>query len=293
MSGDDNTVVSASQERVGSYRLVKLVLTGQTSQVWEAVHEVSRERFAIKMLLSEYRQDREHVAYLKHEFEVGRKLAHPNIVKFHDLGTHHKSPFVVMDLFPFPNLKQYVNQGAERLAYFVPGIVRQAAEGLAYLNDQGWVHRDVKPDNFLMDYEGVVKLIDFALAYRARHGLARLFGGGQKSVQGTMSYLSPEQIRREPLDERSDVYSFACMAFHLIHGKPPFTAPAPNELLQKHLRSTPPRLDALNKNVTPEFGELLARMMAKRPRDRPESLTAFLREYRGVRVFKIPPKVPT
>lgn len=284
-------MVSANQERIGPYRLSNLVLTGQTSQVWEVYHDLKRQKFAIKMLLAQYRLDKEQVGYLKHEFEVGTKLVHPNVIKIYELGTHLKSPYIVMELFAFPNLKQYINRGAERLAYFVPGIISQAAGGLAYLNEQGWIHRDVKPDNFLMDFEGHVKLIDFALAYRKPTGLGKLFASKPK-VQGTLSYMSPEQIRGQLVDERSDVYSFGCLVFHLVHGKPPYTASTAPELLQKHLRSTPPRLDAMNKNVTPEFAELVQRTLAKDPKKRPESLTGFLREFSRLRVFKIAPRAP-
>ncbi len=284
-------MVSASQERIGPYRLSNLVLTGQTSQVWEAYHDLKKEKFAIKMLLSQFSQDREHVAYLKHEFEVGSKLKHPNVIRIYELGKHQGSPYIVMELFAYPNLKQYINRGADRLAYFVPGIIKQAGEGLAYLNQQGWIHRDVKPDNFLMNFEGEVKLIDFALAYRVPKGLGKLFASKPK-VQGTLSYLAPEQIRREAVDERTDVYSFACVVFQLVYGKPPFTAPSAPELLQKHLRAVPPRLEAMNKNVTPEFSDLIIRALAKRPKDRPESLEAFLREFARTRVFKVAPRAP-
>lgn len=266
-------------------------MSGQTSQVWEAIHDGTQQRVAIKMLLGDYRRVVEHVGYLKHEFEVGVKLKHPQVIQIMELGTHDRSPYLVMELFPFPNLKQYITRDVGRLQYFVPKIVDQAAQGLAYLNQQGWIHRDIKPDNYLLNYEGDVKLIDFALAWKIRTGVAKMFGGKPK-IQGTRSYMSPEQIRGQALDQRTDVYSFACFVFELIHGKPPFTAPSANELLNKHLRASPPRLDAMQKNVTAEFADLLKSMMAKEPRNRPASMDDFLRDFKRLRVFKITPKMP-
>ena len=113
-----------------------------------------------------------------------------------------------MELFPAPNLKQHHQPGARSTgAACANESFDSAAEGLAYFHSQGWIHRDIKPDNFLMNAEGEVKLIDFALAVQKKTGLARLFAGKSK-IQGTRSYMSPEQIRGQPLDVRADIYSF-------------------------------------------------------------------------------------
>ena len=130
-----------------------------------------------------------------------------------------------MELFAAPNLKQWINQGSRGArAAWPASSSAKAAEGLAYFHSQGWIHRDIKPDNFLMNPKGDVKLIDFALAVRRKGGLARLFAGKTK-VQGTRSYMSPEQIRGQPLDERADIYSFGCMVYEAarrqaaVHGQ--------------------------------------------------------------------------
>jgi serine/threonine protein kinase len=181
-----------------------------------------------------------------------------------------------------------IHQGIEALQPAVPGLIRKAAEGLAYLHSQGWIHRDVKPDNFLMKPDGQVKLIDFALAIRRKGGLARLFAGRSK-IQGTRSYMSPEQIRGQPLDERADLYSFGCMVYELLGGKPPYTGTSTNDLLTKHLRAPIPPLGASNRNVHEDFAELARRLLAKQPEERPASMADFLRELRGMQVFKVPP----
>ena len=146
----------------------------------------------------------------------------------------------------------------------------------------------MKPDNFLVDPEGTAKLIDFALAVRKKGGLARLFAGKSK-IQGTRSYMSPEQIRGQPLDQRADLYSFGCMIYELLGGKPPYTGSTTNELLNKHLKSAVPPLQASNRNVSDQFAELARRLLAKKPSERPESMTEFLREMRAAKVFKVPP----
>ena len=266
-------------------------MTGRTSQVWEAVDYSAQKRFALKFLLWEHHDDSEHVGYLKHEFAVGRQLAHPRIIEIYKYGTFEGGPYIAMEFFPAPNLKVYITRDVELLACLVPPIIDQAADALAYFNRQGWIHRDIKPDNFLLSQEGNVKLIDFALAYKKAGLLGRIFGGKPK-IQGTRSYMSPEQIRRQPLDARADVYSFGCMLHELIVGKRPFAGVSSNDLLNKHLRSQPPALVTINRNVTDEFSQLVLRMLAKKREARPESIDQFLREFRSIEVFKQRPKPP-
>ena len=178
-----------------------------------------------------------------------------------------------MELFAAPNLKQLIHQGVEALAPIAGGhSFARPPRGWPTCTRKGWIHRDIKPDNFLVKPSGDVKLIDFALAVRRKGGLARLFAGKTK-IQGTRSYMSPEQIRGQPLDERADIYSFGCMVYELLGGKPPYTGTSTNELLNKHLRSPIPPLQASNRNVTDDFAQLGAAMLAKKPEDRPRRWT--------------------
>jgi serine/threonine protein kinase len=141
------------------------------------------------------------------------------------------------------------------------------------------------------DREGDIKLIDFAVAKKIRTGLGRLFGGGG-SIQGTRSYMSPEQIRGKTLDGRADIYSLGCVFYELLVGKPPFTGDSPNDLLNKHLSASIPSPLVANDNATPEIAALVKKMMAKRPDDRPESMWDVLKILRGTKIFKKPPRIP-
>jgi serine/threonine protein kinase len=273
---------------VGPFRLLNLIRSGKTCEVWEVMNDLKGERLAIKLLSGDAAKNREEVAFLKHEGQVGRGLLHPNVIKVYGFGTDHAAVYLSMELFQAPNLKQLIHQGVEAIATMVEECILQAGEGLAYFHSQGWIHRDVKPDNFLMNSEGDVKLIDFALAVRRKGGLARLFSGKSK-IQGTRSYMSPEQIRGQPLDERADIYSFGCMAFELLGGKPPYTGTSTNDLLTKHLRSPIPPVQAANRNITDDFAQLLRRTLAKSPDERPQTMADFLAEMRGMQVFKVRP----
>jgi serine/threonine protein kinase len=153
------------------------------------------------------------------------------------------------------------------------------------MNAHGWVHRDVKPDNILVNAAGEVRLIDFAIAYRIPTGLAKMFHG-KKQAQGTRSYMSPEQIRGLALDGRADIYSFGVTAYELSTGRPPFRGKDAHELLTKHILETPMNPKAYNPNINDDFAALVLHMLAKKKEDRPKDFHEVLMALRNVRVFK-------
>lgn len=274
---------------IGPYRLLKIVHSGHASQVWQASDDIKKQLVGVKLLLEDFRKSREHVGHLQLEYRVGRMIAHPRVVAVLACAVERGIPYLAMEWFPAPNLKWRIQQGADKVGGVAPSIIEQAAEGLGHVHRAGWMHRDVKPENFLVSDEGEVKLIDFALAARPKRGLARLLSFGSR-VQGTRSYMSPEQIRGGKLDFQTDVYSFGCTVYELLTGRPPFTGASANELLTKHLKAAATPLDALDRNITPEFSQLIRRAMAKEPEQRPATMNDFLREYRMLRVYRTAPR---
>jgi serine/threonine protein kinase len=198
-------------------------------------------------------------------------------------------PYLVEEFFNAKNMKLILRQGRDQLAPLAAGIVEQGAEALFYLHTQGWVHCDVKPDNFLVHDDGKVKLIDFAIAQRQGSGLSKLLFFLKPKIRGTRSYMSPEQIRGEGLDARSDIYSYGVVLFELVGGKPPFTGESGDDLLQKHISAPIPSLQVANDNVTPEFANLVRKMMNKKKEQRPNSMVDVLREFRVLHIFKTAP----
>jgi serine/threonine protein kinase len=283
--------VSRPRDFLGSYRLVRLIRVGHTCQVWEAAKTDVKERFVLKVLRPDLRTNREEIAALKNEYECGKTLKHKNIIKIFDFANESGAAFVVMEHFEHPNLKLWLRE-PQKIAHLSLKIIEQGAEGLFAMHEQGWVHRDVKPDNFLVSNTGTVKLIDFAISVKQKSGLSAMFSFGSKKIMGTRSYMSPEQIRGKNLDARADMYSYGCVLYELMTGKPPFTGTTADELLNKHLTAPVPSALVQNSNVTPEFTELIRKMMAKKPDDRPASMWEFLKSFRSMRVFKILPKPP-
>jgi serine/threonine protein kinase len=260
--------------------------------VWEAAKSDDTTRYVLKVLKRDLRKSKEDIAALKNEYECGKSLKHKNIIRVYDFSTQGDATYVVMEHFEHKNLKIQLRSGPQQVAHLSLKIIEQGAEALFSMHEAGWIHRDVKPDNFLVSDQGVLKLIDFAISAKQKSGLSAMFSFGKKAVQGTRSYMSPEQIRNHNLDPRADIYSFGCVLFELLSGKPPFTGTNADELLNKHLMGPIPSVQVYNDNVTPEFAEVLKKMMAKRREARPVTMWEFLSEFRSMRVLKILPKPP-
>ncbi len=279
------------KEFVGPYRMYHLIRTGATFEIW-AVRPIGENvAYAMKWLPPGKKHTRQASGELKHEHTVGKSLEHRSIITTLEFGTGKDGTFLTMELFKTPSLKQQINEGVERLHYRLEKILSEAALSIEYMHKQGWTHRDIKPDNFLVNEENEVRLIDFTIARKIRKGFSKMFGG-KAPVQGTYSYMSPEQIRGKEVDARADIYSFGCMVYELMTGKLPFTASSSAELLNKHLKARPQELSVLQKNVQTDFGKLVHRMLAKDPADRPDSLMEFYRELKAGRCFHIKPKPP-
>jgi eukaryotic-like serine/threonine-protein kinase len=285
--------VATGTDYVGPYRLIRQLNSGLRMQVWEAKKDGDPERVVVKAINDRFRNDKEQLQHLKHEYEVGKELRNPHVIEIRELHTSGEIAYLVMEYFDALNLKQHLWQGEMWVTLQLPPIIENMAKGLEYLHRKGWVHRDIKPDNYLVAPDGMAKLIDFSLAVKIKRGrgLGTLLGMRSK-VQGTRSYMSPEQIRGEPLDERSDIYSFGCMLFQLVGGKLPYTGANADDLLKKHLTAPIPSLQAQNPDVHPDFAGMVARMMAKTKDKRPENMAMFLREFKQVRMYQTG-KAPT
>jgi serine/threonine-protein kinase len=255
---------------------------------------VSGRHFAIKMLLPERAKNAESRRLLFHEAAVGVKLAHPNIIKIVKIFKEIKQPCFVMEFFPSGSMRQrisyrewvFIREHAE-------SVFKQTATGLAYMNSNGWLHRDVKPDNILVNSAGEVRLIDFAIAEPIPSALGRLFRRRSKPA-GTRSYMSPEAVRGEVLDSRSDIYSFGATCYEIVTLMQPFRAPTANDLLNKQLFERPKPPQVYCPDLTDEFAKFILRMLSKKPGDRPQSFHEVLMQLRKMKVFKrkdaAPPK---
>jgi serine/threonine protein kinase len=272
-------------DHLGPLKLVQQLGVGRHCEIWEALDPAAKARVAVKVIVPAKARDADQRKLLEHELKVAKSVSHPTVIRIDRLSDEGGLPHLVMELFPHQNLKKQIAAGVEALAPRLQRIVTETALALDHLHGRGWVHRDVKPDNILAAPDGQVKLIDLAIA-QAKPGLFGKLLGGTGPVQGSPSYMSPEQIRGQPLDARADIYSLGCVLFELLAGKPPFSSPNTNDLLNKHVSATPPAIESLNPNATTSVSKLIRQMLAKKPADRPASMQDVLTQLRSIRFFE-------
>jgi serine/threonine protein kinase len=281
---------AVSDDRIGEYRYVRTIHPGATSVVMEVLKEGTQKRFALKQLLASRAEEREDYKAFMHEAKLGMDLRHTNLIRVYELVRDPVQPYFVMELFTGHHLKMPI---ARPSIYPMPKknlhrIIEQAGSALAYMHDRGWVHRDVKPENILFNKSGEVRVIDYALARRQAVGLMKMFEG-RIPRQGTKTYMSPEQIRCDSPTPLADIYSLGITCYELACGRPPFRANSSQELLEKHIGERPLPLVTHNKLVTPEYNEMVLKMICKKPEDRYASLHEMLSRFRSIRIFQDDP----
>ena len=278
------------EEKIGRYKYVRTLLQGQNTTVMEVVEDGTGKRFAIKELLPSLALEANERKLFEFEARLGMELRHPHLIRVVEFVKDRKRPYFVMEYFPSNHLRLFLGKRDlfEELKPKLHRVISQASAGIAYMHDKGWVHRDIKPENMIMNKVGELRVIDYALALKVKSGLAKLFGS-KPIRQGTHSYMSPEQIRRLPTSITSDIYSFGITCYELACGRQPFRANSPTELLQKHLTEMPSPPTVHNKAITPEFSDLIMKMIKKKPADRPQNLHEFLSKFNRLRVFATDP----
>lgn len=278
--------MSIGRDFIGPFQLLRLIRSGTTTQVWEALRTGEKERIGLKVLMKDYRKDKYEIGQLKHEANVASKLDHENVIKIFGYHDEQGYPLVAMQLFNAKNMKIAMREQRDLMMPNISIIIRKCALGLQHLHDKGWIHCDIKPDNFLTDEHCNLKVIDFSIAVKEKKGgLGGLFGGRPKAIRGTRSYMAPEQIRRKHPTPASDVYGLGCVIFELLSSRTPYTGNSPDALLEKHLSAPIPSLEACS-DATKEFACLVKKMLAKDPAKRIKSMNEFLHEYKSIQMFR-------
>ncbi len=277
--------MSDNQNLVGGYELKNCVATGSSTQIWEVSQAGSAVPLAMKLLLPDSLKDVGAKNVLKHEFKVGSNFEHPSMIRYHKLELNRDHGFFVMDYFRAPSLKAQIAANLPETQSRLKKIVEAMCQAFVHMNEKGWLHRDIKPDNILVNKTGEVRVIDFSLATKILTGVMKLVGGKQKVIMGTRTYIAPELILKSSPTPQSDIYSLGVTIYEIATGSPPFAGLNPSDLLAKHLSEAPAPPSVVNRNVAPELDALILRLLAKKPKDRPAEMREVMSLFRNVRCF--------
>lgn len=259
---------------LGKYRLMSLLGRGGMSSVYLAEHVLMRRRCAIKVLPVKKVDESSYLGRFHREAQAVAALDHPNIVRAYDVdsddGHGTTIHFLVMEYVDGRNLQSIVDE--DGVCEFEKAIdyIRQAADGLAHAHDAGFVHRDIKPGNLLVDPKGVVKLLDLGLArYFNTQDETSLTIEHNEKVLGTADYLAPEQaLNSHNVDSRADIYGLGCTLYFLLTGKPPFDKGTLAQKLLAHQSEQSPSILESRTDTPPSIQTILEKMMAKKADDR-------------------------
>ncbi|XSG76204.1 Stk1 family PASTA domain-containing Ser/Thr kinase [Herpetosiphon llansteffanensis] len=234
---------------------------------------------AIKVLHGQYASDEQFLRRFKHEADAAAQLGHPNIVRVYDIGAEGDFHYIVMEYVEGTDLKEIIELQAPLPVPRTLAIVRQIAEALQAAHDSGLVHRDVKPQNVLIDSNDYARLSDFGIA-KSKQSSALTDPG---TTFGTADYLAPEQAQGLGATPLSDVYALGVLTYEMLTGRLPFSGDSPLAVALQHIQAAPPALRNYNPSIPPQLEAIVLQAMSKDPAQRPQSARAFaelLRLYR-------------
>jgi serine/threonine-protein kinase len=258
----------------GRYEIEELVGHGGMSSVYKARDSLLERHVALKILHEQYSSDEDFVERFKREARSVAQLQHPNIVTVIDRGEEDRRQYIVFEYIDGENLKECVVRKGRLEVREALEIAVEVARGLAFAHQSGIVHRDVKPQNVLLNGDGRAKVTDFGIARTVEMDGMTQTG----TVLGTSNYIAPEQATGQRVDAHSDVYSLGAVLYELLAGDVPFPGESFVAVAMKHVHEPPPNLLDVRKDVPPRVAAAVDRALEKDPELRFPTMDAFAAE---------------
>jgi serine/threonine protein kinase/Tol biopolymer transport system component len=265
----------AAGTKLGRYEIRSKIGEGGMGEVYRARDEKLNRDVAIKVLPAALSENADRLNLFEQEAQAVGALNHPNILAVYDVGVDDRAPYVVSELLEGETLRERM-AGAALPQRKAIDYALQVARGLAAAHEKGIVHRDIKPDNIFLTDDGRVKILDF--------GLAKLIATDQTqsqtevptrkvntdpgTVMGTMGYMSPEQLKGQATDHRTDIFSFGAILYEMLSGKRAFLGDSMAETMSAILREDPPDLSETNKTISPALERVVRHCLEKNPAER-------------------------
>ena len=277
-------------DKIGKYKLIREVGRGATATVYLAEHPQYPDPVALKLVRfddkakDEAKWNRRLMKLLRAERDVSTRLDHPNIIKIFDTTVEKDYAYIVMEYFPGTTLEQYCSFQNLLPLHRVIGMVFKCAMALDYAYRHGIVHRDIKPANILVDDQDNVKITDFGLALN----ISKKSASDSTFIMGVGSpaYMSPEQIKGYPLNQKTDLFSLGVVLFHMLTGRLPFRAKNPAQLIYKIINTEPPQVSQINSELPEQLDGVIRRALEKDLYSRYKNGADFAKDLSAVR-YKI------
>ncbi|MEA3320060.1 MAG: Stk1 family PASTA domain-containing Ser/Thr kinase [Bacillota bacterium] len=250
------------------YKIMEVIGGGGMANVYLAHDMILDRDVAVKVLRLDFANDEEFIRRFRREAQSATSLDHPNIVSIYDIGEEDDIYYIVMEHVSGKTLKQYIQQYAPVEQYNAVEIMNQLTSAISHAHENGIIHRDIKPQNILIDDYGTVKVTDFGIAM----ALSSTTITQTNSLLGSVHYLSPEQARGSLATKKSDVYALGIVMFELLTGRLPFSGESAVSIALKHLQSQTPSPKRWNPTLPQSMENVVLKAMAKDPLHRYESV---------------------
>jgi serine/threonine protein kinase/tetratricopeptide (TPR) repeat protein len=251
----------------GRYEIIESLGEGGMGAVYRAYDRKIKEEIALKVLRPEIATNKKTIERFSNEIRLARKISHRNICRMHDLNEHEGTQFITMEYVPGEDLKSFIRRAGHLSSGKAISIGKQICEGLTEAHALGVIHRDLKPQNIMIDKSGNAKIMDFGIARSLKsEGIT-----GEGAIIGTPQYMSPEQVEGNDTDQRSDIYALGVVLYEMLTGKVPFEGESTFSIALKHRDEIPPHPMELNPELSPELSTVILKCMAKEKEKRYQS----------------------
>ncbi len=256
--------LSTGSTFAGRYQVIEELGRGGMGTVYKVLDGEIKEKIALKLLKPEIAADEDTVERFRNEIKLARKIAHKYVCRMYDLGKAEGTYFITMEYVPGEDLKSFIKRSGQLTVGKTVHLARQVLEGLAEAHRLGVVHRDLKPQNIMIDREGNARIMDFGIARTlAAKGIT-----GAGVMIGTPEYMSPEQAEVKEVDQRSDIYSFGVILYEMLTGRVPFEGETLLGIAMKHKSQSPRNPKELNPHIPDDVNWMILKCLEKEKENR-------------------------